>query len=168
MNPPPAPAPARLAGFRAKLFAAILLVVTATTLLALYFAERSLAANVAENLEHEFDAELAARRHAQEVRSAALVERCRTLVRKPRIRAAFEDDALDLLSLKGKRLRIWVKDIPDLARARNAFDITAKFDGLFGEEPVAALIVVEIPAVAESRKSRAREKPAAAPPPSSA
>ena len=97
MNPPPAPAPARLAGFRAKLFAAILLVVTDTTLLALYFAERSLAANVAENLEHEFDAELAARRHAQEVRSAALVERCRTLVRKPRIRAAFEDDALDLL-----------------------------------------------------------------------
>jgi signal transduction histidine kinase len=97
VNPPPAPAPARLAGFRARLFAAILLVVTATTLLALYFAERSLAANVAENLEREFDAELAARRHAQEVRSAALVERCRTLVRKPRIRAAFEDDALDLL-----------------------------------------------------------------------
>lgn len=87
----------RVAGFRTRLLAAIMLVVTATTLLALYFAERQLAANVAADLEREFQAELAALHRAQEVRSAALAERCRTLVRKPRIRAAFEDDALDLL-----------------------------------------------------------------------
>jgi signal transduction histidine kinase len=94
---PDGPPPARIAGFRAKLAAAIMLVVSATTVTALYFAERSLTASVARELEREFTAELAALRHAQEVRSAALGERCRTLVRKPRIRAAFEDDALDLL-----------------------------------------------------------------------
>jgi signal transduction histidine kinase len=93
----PEPSSTRFAGFRTKLLAAIMLVVSATTLLALYFAERSLAANVAEDLEREFEAELAALQRAQAVRSAALVERCRTLVRKPRIRAAFEDNALDLL-----------------------------------------------------------------------
>jgi signal transduction histidine kinase len=87
----------RIAGFRTRLLAAIMLVVTATTLLALYFAERQLAANVAADLEREFQAELAALQRAQEVRSAALAERCRTLVRKPRIRASFEDNALDLL-----------------------------------------------------------------------
>ena len=97
MSPAPESPPARFAGFRAKLFAAIMLVVTATTLLALYFAERSLVANVAEDLEREFATELAALRHAQDVRRAALLERCRTLVRRPRIRAAFEDDALELL-----------------------------------------------------------------------
>jgi len=68
-----------------------------TTLLALYYAERSLVANVAEDIEREFTADLSALRLAQDVRSAALLERCRTLVRKPRIRAAFEDDALELL-----------------------------------------------------------------------
>ncbi len=88
---------ARVAGFRTRLFAAIMLVVTVVTLLALYFAERSLVANVAEDIEREFEGQVAALRHAQDVRSAALVERCRALVRKPRIRAAFEDDALDLL-----------------------------------------------------------------------
>lgn len=91
---PPAP---RVAGFRTKLFVAMMLVVTAVTLLALFFAERGLAENVSANLEREFQRELAALHHAQEVRHAALLERCRTLVRRPRIRAAFEDDALDLL-----------------------------------------------------------------------
>jgi signal transduction histidine kinase len=93
------PQVARVAGFRTKLLAAIMLVVTVVTLSALYFAERSLVANLAEDLEREFEAQVVALRHAQDVRSAALVERCRALVRKPRIRAAFEDDALDLLYL---------------------------------------------------------------------
>lgn len=97
MSTPFEPPSARFAGFRTKLLTAIMLVVSATTLLALYFAERSLAANVAEDLEREFEAELAAVQRAEAVRSAALLERCRTLVRKPRIRAAFEDNALDLL-----------------------------------------------------------------------
>lgn len=78
---------------------------------------------------------------------------------------ANENDALDLLSVKGKRLRILVKDIPDLGRAKNAVDIASKFDGLFGDEPVAALIVVELPNENGSRKSRAKAVPLPLPEP---
>lgn len=86
-----------MAGFRVRLLVAMMLVVTAVTLIALYFGQRSLIANVEGELERAFEAELAALQKAHEIRHAALVERCRALVRKPRIRAAFEDDALDLL-----------------------------------------------------------------------
>jgi hypothetical protein len=78
---------------------------------------------------------------------------------------ANDGDALDLLSQKGKRLRILVKDIPDLGRAKNAVNIASKYDGLFGDEPVASIIVVEMSGEAESRKSRTKEKPTAAPQP---
>lgn len=105
MNQPPAGSgnPAgpvsipRVTGFRTRLLVAMMLVVSAITGLALYFAQRSLAANVQEDLERGFQGELDARQNAQVVRHAALVERCRALVRKPRIQAAFEDNALDLL-----------------------------------------------------------------------
>ncbi|MSU49623.1 MAG: HAMP domain-containing histidine kinase [Opitutus sp.] len=93
------PQETRVAGFRTRLLIAIMFVVSAVTLLALYFGQRSLVANVEEDLEREFQTELAALRTAQAVRLAGLVERCRVLVRRPRIRAAFEDDALDLLYL---------------------------------------------------------------------
>jgi signal transduction histidine kinase len=87
----------RVAGFRTKLLVAMMLVTSGVTLLALYFAERSLAANFEEDLQREFQGALAAFDRAQEVRRVALVERCRSLVRKSRIRAALEDDAIDLL-----------------------------------------------------------------------
>lgn len=87
----------RVRGFRTRLLVAMMLVVTAVTALALYLAERNLAANVRRELEREFQSQLAALHHAQAIRHAALVERCRALVRKPRIHAALEDDALDLL-----------------------------------------------------------------------
>jgi signal transduction histidine kinase len=91
------PQGARVAGFRTKLLVAIMLLVSSVTLLALYFTQRSLAANVEEDLQREFQGELTAFDRAQEVRRAVLVERCRALLRRQRIRAAFEDDALDLL-----------------------------------------------------------------------
>lgn len=97
MNADGAPQQARMAGFRRKLLVAIMLVVSAVTALALYFADRSLTDNVEDDLQREFQGELAAFDRAQELRRAALVERCRGLVRRQRIRAAFEDDALDLL-----------------------------------------------------------------------
>lgn len=89
--------PARVAGFRTKLLVAMMLVVTAITLLALYFAQRSLAANVEVDLQREFRADFAALQRAREIRHAALLERCRALVRKPRIQEATEDYAQDLL-----------------------------------------------------------------------
>jgi signal transduction histidine kinase len=96
------PQDTRIAGFRTKLLVAMMVVVSGVTLLALYFAQRSLAANFEEDLQREFQAELTAFDRAQEVRRAALVERCRALVRRQRIRAAFEDDALDLLYLNAE------------------------------------------------------------------
>ncbi len=99
MKSPAEPPVIRVAGFRARLLLAIMLVVSGVTLVALFFAQRSLAANVEDDLEREFHAELTALHTAQAVRLAGLVERSRVLVRKQRIRAAFEDDALDLLYL---------------------------------------------------------------------
>ncbi len=88
---------ARVAGFRTRLLAATMIVVTVVTLLGLYFGERRLVSAVEEDLRREFQAELAALRNARAVRHAGLVERCRTLVRRSRIQSALEDDALDLL-----------------------------------------------------------------------
>ena len=87
----------RVAGFRTRLLVAMMLVISIVAVLALYFAERNLAANVERDRQREFQAELAALHYSQEIRHAALVERCRALARKPRIHAALEDNALDLL-----------------------------------------------------------------------
>ena len=86
-----APPPSRVAGFRTKLLVAMMLVVTTITALGLYFAERNLGAGVERDLRREFERELDARQRTEEIRRAALAERCRALVRKPRIQAALED-----------------------------------------------------------------------------
>lgn len=91
------PEPRRIAGFRTRLLATMMLVVSVVVGLALSVMERNLAANVEQERRREFQAELAALHHRQEIRHAALVERCRALARKPRIHAALEDNALDLL-----------------------------------------------------------------------
>ncbi len=89
--------PSSRTGFRVKLWIAMMGVVATITAAGLYVAERNLAAEVARELESRFHSELAALHNVQEVRHAALTERCRALVRKPRIHAALEDNALDLL-----------------------------------------------------------------------
>jgi len=89
----------RVAGFRAKLFAAMMLVVSSITVTALYFAQTNLTANVERDLQAEFQSEVASLHEVQEVRHASLAERCRSLALRPRIHAALEDDALDLLYL---------------------------------------------------------------------
>ena len=83
--------------FRIKLWAAMMLVITVLTGAWLYVAQRKIAAEVEYDLEREFQWELNALQGIQEVRLAALAERCRALVGKPRIHAALEDGALDLL-----------------------------------------------------------------------
>ncbi|MEY2877955.1 MAG: hypothetical protein RLZZ15_335, partial [Verrucomicrobiota bacterium] len=97
MNAPAEPRAARVAGFRTKLLVAMALLVVALTALAVSLVERSLAAGVEGDLRRDFQRELAVRRRAEEIRQAALADRCRALVRKPRIHAALEDNALDLL-----------------------------------------------------------------------
>ena len=80
----------------------MMLVVSAVTALAIYLAERNIAANSERDLESQFKSEIAALRRAKELRHAALAERCRALVRRPRIHAALEDNALDLLYLSAR------------------------------------------------------------------
>ena len=97
MNPAAASLPERALRFRTQLLLALMLVVSVITVAGLVLAERSLAAGVTRDLEQSFNAELSALRRVQDLRHAALVERCRALVRKSRIHAALEDGALDLL-----------------------------------------------------------------------
>ena len=94
---PSMPGAPRVRGFRKRVLVALMALVTAVTAITLWIAQRNLAATIERELQREFEAELAAWHQVQTVRHAALVERCRALVRKPRIHAALEDDALDLL-----------------------------------------------------------------------
>lgn len=83
--------------FRTKLLLAMMLVVSGVAALALSLTERNAGSNVERELRREFHARVAGLDHLQQIRRAALVERCRALVRRPRIHAALEDNALDLL-----------------------------------------------------------------------
>jgi signal transduction histidine kinase len=74
-----------------------MVLVSAVTVLGLYVADRNLVATYDRELEQTFGSELTALHHARETRHAMLTERCRALVRKPRIHASLEDGALDLL-----------------------------------------------------------------------
>ena len=91
------PIPGTLGRFRVRLMLAMMLLVSAITALGLYFAQRNLAAGAETALQREFQSELAAAHGIQELRHTELAELCRALVRKPRIHAALEDNALDLL-----------------------------------------------------------------------
>jgi signal transduction histidine kinase len=92
-----APAKSGLLSFRIKLLSAMMLVVSGITALGLYLAQRQLAANAEQELEREFQGEVASLHRVQEMHHAALAARCRALAEKPRIHAALEDNALDLL-----------------------------------------------------------------------
>ena len=85
------------AGFRGKLFVALMLVVCGLTAAGLYLAERNAATDMQRDLQRDFQAELAKLHSVEELRHAALAERCRVLAQNPRIHAALEDNALDLL-----------------------------------------------------------------------
>ena len=85
------------ATFRAKLFLALMLVVAGLTATGLYVAQRKANADIQRDLQQNFQADLAALHSVEELRHAALAERCRAFVAKPRIHAALEDNALDLL-----------------------------------------------------------------------
>src|ERR1019366_4956430 len=75
----------------------MMLVVTAVAAAGLLLAQHFLALGVMRDFQREFQGDLSALHAAHEVRDAALAERCRALARRPRIHAALEDGALDLL-----------------------------------------------------------------------
>ena len=83
--------------FRTKLLGGMMLVVSVLTIFGLYFAHRNVAVTAQRDLKQSFEAELSWLHRVQQLRNAALQERCRRLAAKPRIHAALEDNALDLL-----------------------------------------------------------------------
>jgi signal transduction histidine kinase len=87
----------RVTRFRTKLLAAMMLVISAVTAFGLYLAQRNVTAAAQRDLQQNFQAELSSLDKVQELRNAALAERCRALALRPRIHAALEDNALDLL-----------------------------------------------------------------------
>ncbi|HVS50876.1 MAG TPA: HAMP domain-containing sensor histidine kinase [Opitutaceae bacterium] len=96
--PPAAPLENRAADFRLRLLVAVMLVVSAVTAIAAYFAERNLAANAGGAMQRDFQRALELLHNAQEIRHAAIEERARALERRPRIHAVLED-APDLADL---------------------------------------------------------------------
>jgi signal transduction histidine kinase len=92
----------RVTRFRTKLLAAMMLVVSGLMAFALYLAQRHVAAAAQSNLQQNFQAELSSLDKVRELRTAALAEHCGALASRPRIHAALEDNALDLLYLTAK------------------------------------------------------------------
>src|SRR5262245_63376504 len=86
-----------IASFRTRLFTAIMVIVATLTALSFYLAQRRVTADAERNLQQAFQNELSSMHKVEELRHAALADRCIALVAKPRIHAAIEDDAMDLL-----------------------------------------------------------------------
>src|SRR5438874_10569681 len=86
-----------LAGVRTRLFTAIMVIVVTLTALGFYLAQRKVTADAERNLQENFQAEISSLHKLEELRHAALAERCNILAAKPRIHAAIEDNAIDLL-----------------------------------------------------------------------
>jgi signal transduction histidine kinase len=80
-----------------RLMVAIMLVVTAATAIGLAFAQRAVGTAVKREFQARFESDVDSLTTAQRLRNAVLAERCRSLSRRPRIHAALEDNALDLL-----------------------------------------------------------------------
>jgi len=83
--------------FRTRLFTAIMVIVATLTALGFYLAQRRVTADAERNLRQSFETELSSMHRLEELRHAALADRCKGLAAKPRIHAAIEDDAIDLL-----------------------------------------------------------------------
>ncbi|PYK01809.1 MAG: hypothetical protein DME63_08220 [Verrucomicrobia bacterium] len=86
-----------ITSFRTKLAIAMMLVVSGVTAFGIYLGQGRVTANAERDLRQTFQAELSGLDKLQELRHATLAERCRLLAEKPRIHAALEDNALDLL-----------------------------------------------------------------------
>jgi signal transduction histidine kinase len=125
---PPEPRSPGFAGFRAKLLVAMMLVVSAVAAAVLLFAQRNVAENVRRDFQREFQGELAALHAVQDIRHAVLAERCRALARRPRIHAALEDNALDLLYPSARDELLGVMDRGDgPSREPGTFALRARF-----------------------------------------
>ena len=86
-----------VASFRSRLFSAIMVIVATLTALGFYLAQRKVTADAEQNLQQIFQTKLSSMHKLEELRHAALADRCNELAKNPRIHAAIEDNAIDLL-----------------------------------------------------------------------
>ena len=116
-----------VASFRTRLFTAIMVIVATLTALGFYLAQRKVTADAERNLQENFQAEISSLHKLEELRHAALAERCAMLAAKPRIHAAMEDNAIDLLypSAKDELRNLMEGDEPPPEQA--AQSLHAKF-----------------------------------------
>jgi len=97
MSPAEQPRDKGVARFRTRLFTAMMVIVATLTGLGFYLAQRKVTADAERNLQQTFQAELSSLHKLEELRHAALADRCNALAAKSRIHAAIEDNAIDLL-----------------------------------------------------------------------
>jgi signal transduction histidine kinase len=97
MNAPDQARDRDVASFRTRLFTAMMIIIAALTILGFYLAQRKVTADAERNLQENFQAELSSLHELEQLRHAALADRCNALAAKSRIHAAIEDNAIDLL-----------------------------------------------------------------------
>lgn len=97
MSPAEQPRDKGVARFRTRLFVAMMVIVATLTGLSFYLAQRKVTADAERNLQAIFQTELYSLDKLEELRHAALTDRCNALAAKSRIHAAIEDNAIDLL-----------------------------------------------------------------------
>jgi len=102
----------------------MMLVVSAVTAAGLVFAQRGAASAAKSGFQGEFQGMLAASHAVQDVRDAALAERCRALARRPRIHAALEDGAPDLLYPSARDEMV---DVMEAGREPAAYSLHARY-----------------------------------------
>src|SRR5438128_2043420 len=105
----------------------MMLVVSALTALGLYFTQHKMTATVEHDLQENFQAELVSLHKVLALRQTALTERCRQLVSKPRIHAALEDNALDLLYPSAKDELRDLMEGEEQSQAKGASSLHARF-----------------------------------------
>jgi len=105
----------------------MMLVVSAVATAGLLFAQHNVAANVRRDFQREFQGELATLHAVQDVRHDALAQRCRALARRPRIHAALEDGALDLLYPSARDELLDVMDGAAGVREPGVYALRARF-----------------------------------------
>jgi signal transduction histidine kinase len=116
-----------VARFRTRLFTAMMIVVATLTALGFYLAQRKVTADAERNLQQIFQNELSSLHKLEELRHAALADRCNALATKSRIHAAIEDNAIDLLYPSAKDELRDLMEGPEPPPAQAAQWLHAKF-----------------------------------------
>jgi signal transduction histidine kinase len=114
--------------FRTKLLVGMMLLVVTLTASGFFLAQRKALSEAELDMQNDFRSEVSNLRRIQEIRNAALAELCGPLVLRPRIHAALEDNALDVLYLTARdEMQEVMRQRSGLGTASGSSILTAKF-----------------------------------------